>query len=99
MSILSKKKGSGEMDLSRQALIWLHPEALLRFMTSKRWVIQEGHLPEDTKFHHVYYDQQKQVFALVVISNDFKQLKVGQPIPELPPMSFRWWNHEDGEMK
>jgi hypothetical protein len=94
--MLGKKKTSGDLDMSRQALIWLHPEALLRFMTSSRFVINEGHLPEDTTFHHVYYDQNRQVFALVVISKEFKQLKLGAPIPELKPISFRWWKPEDG---
>lgn len=95
MSIFSKDK-SGTIDQSRQALMWMHPEALVRFMTSKRWVINEGHLPEDTQFHHCYYDQQRQVFAVVMISNSFKQVKLGQPLPELDPVSFRWWNHDDG---
>lgn len=94
MSIFKKK--TEQNDVSRQALIWIHPEALVHFMTSSRFVINEGHLPEDTQFHHVYYDQQRQVFALVVISKEFKQLKVGQPIPELKPISFRWWNSKDG---
>lgn len=97
MSILGKKKPAA-VDPSRQALIWMHPEALVRFMTSKRWVINQGHLPEDAAFHHAYYDQQRQVFAVVVTSNSFKQLKVAQPIPELEPIEFKWWNHEDGEM-
>jgi hypothetical protein len=90
------KKADGNIDMSRQALIWLHPEALLHFMTSSRFVINEGHLPEDVVFHHVYFDQNRQVFALVCISSTFKQVKLGSPIPELKPISFRWWNQKDG---
>lgn len=97
MSILGKKKPA-QIDPSRQALIWMHPEALVRFMTSKRWVINQGHLPEDAQFHHAYYDQNRQVFAVVVTSSTFKELKVGQPIPELEPIEFKWWNHGDGEV-
>lgn len=98
MSILGKKKRENN-DNSRQALIWMHPEALVHFMTSRRWVIQEGHLPADTKFHHVYYDQNRQVFAIVVISSEFKQVKMGDPLPELPPITFKWWNTEDGAIE
>ena len=94
MSLFKKKPEQN--NVSRQALIWMHPEALVRFMTSGRWVIQEGHLPEDAQFHHAYYDQQRQVFAVVVTSSEFKQLKVGQSIPELKPITFKWWNHGDG---
>ena len=97
MSLLSRKK-QGPLDQSRQAVMWMHPEALLRFMTSARWVINKGHLPEDAQFHHAYYDQNRQVFAVVIISNSFKQAKLGQPLPELDPIEFRWWNHNDGEV-
>lgn len=97
MSILGRSKDIHKTpDMSRQALLWMHPEAMVRFMTSKRWVIQEGHLPEDTQFHHVYYDSNRQVFAMVLTSKDFKSLKLGEKIPELPPISFRWWKPEDG---
>lgn len=94
--MFGKKSEDGNMDMSRQAMIWMHPEALVHFMTSSRFVINEGHLPEDVQFHHVYYDQNRQVFALVVISKEFKQVKLGSPIPELKPVSFRWWNNTDG---
>lgn len=97
MSILGRSKDIHKTpDMSRQALLWMHPEAMVRFMTSKRWVIQEGHLPEDTQFHHVYYDSNRQVFAMVLTSKEFKSLKLGEKIPELPPVSFRWWNPKDG---
>ena len=97
MSILGRSKDIHKTpDMSRQALLWMHPEAMVRFMTSKRWVIQEGHLPEDAQFHHVYYDSSRQVFAMVLTSKDFKSLKLGEKMPELPPVSFRWWNPKDG---
>lgn len=96
MKLFNEKRPPAQVDPSRQALIWMHPEALIRFMTSQRWVINSGHLPEDTQFHHVYYDAQRQVFAIVVISNSFKELKVGHPIPELKPINFKWWQHSDG---
>jgi len=97
MSILGRSKDIHKTpDMSRQALLWMHPEAMVRFMTSKRWVIQEGHLPEDAQFHHVYYDSNRQVFAMVLTSKEFKSLKLGEKIPELPPVSFRWWNPKDG---
>lgn len=94
-----KKVKSANPDMSRQALIWLHPEALLKFMTSSRWVIQEGYLPEDVAFHHVYYDQNRQVFALVCTSSEFKEVKLGDPLPELPPITFKWWNPENGAIE
>lgn len=97
MSILGRSKDIAKTpDMSRQALLWMHPEAMVRFMTSQRWVIQEGHLPADTQFHHVYYDSNRQVFAIVLTSNTFKSLKLGEKIPELPPVTFRWWNSKDG---
>lgn len=99
MSILTRNKQAEHPDMSRQALIWLHPEALFRFMTARRWVIQEGHLPDDVQFHHVFYDQQRQVFGLVVTSKTFKQVKLGSPLPELPPITFKWWNPSDGEIE
>lgn len=98
MGIFGKKDGT-PIDVSRQSLIWVHPEALTKFMTSSRWVITEGHLPEDVAFHHVYYDQQRQVFAMVLLSSTFKQLKVGEPLPELPPIKFKWWNEGDGAVE
>jgi hypothetical protein len=96
MSILGNRSKDKTPDSSRQALLWMHPSALVHFMTSKRWVIQEGHLPEDVQFHHVYYDSSRQVFAIVCTSNEFKSLKLGAKIPELPPISFKWWNPKDG---
>lgn len=98
MGIFDKKKDENT-DMSRQALIWMHPEALLRFMTSKRWVIQENTLPEDAKFHHSFFDPQRQVFGIVVSSKEFKQVKLGEPLPELDPITFRFWNSSDGEIK
>lgn len=96
MSILGNKLKNKTPDNSRQALLWMHPTALVHFMTSKRWVIQEGHLPADIEFHHVYYDSNRQVFAIVCTSSEFKSLKMGDKIPELPPVSFKWWNPKDG---
>ena len=87
------------IDQSKQAVIWLHPQALVAFMTSQRWVIKEGQLPEDVQYHHVYFDQERNVFGLVVLSNSFKSLKVGEKRPELPPITFKWWNPKDGEIK
>lgn len=99
MSILGRSKDVHKTpDMSRQALLWMHPEALVHFMTSSRWVIMEGSLPEDVQFHHVYYDSNRQVFGIVVTSKTFKPLKMGQQIPELPPIQFKWWKPEDGEI-
>ncbi len=95
---LFNKNQEGAIDQSRQAVAWMHPEALVRFMTSRRWVINEGSLPEDAVIHHCYYDQQRQVFGVVLISSTFKQVKIGDSLPELPPITFRWWNAKDGEM-
>ncbi len=93
-----KKEEKGTIDPSRKAVLWMHPDALLKFMTSNRWVITEGHLPEDTQFHHVYYDSRRMVFGLVCSSNNFKEVKLGEELPELPPVTFRWWNQGDGEI-
>ncbi len=97
--MIGKKKQPASLDQSRQALIWLHPQALFAFMTSKRWVVNDGHLPPDVQLHHVYYDPQRQVFAVVLLSKEFKSLKMGEPLPELPPISFRYWNPGDGELQ
>lgn len=100
MSIIGRKKDMVKTpDMSRQALLWMHPEALVHFMTSRRCVIQEGHLPDDVKFHHVYYDSNRQVFAMVLTSNTFRSLKLGEKIPELPPVTFKWWNSDDGAIE
>lgn len=87
-----KKKDSLQDLQSRLAVIWLHPSSLVRFMTSSRWVITEGHLPEDAQMSHVYWDPTRNVWGLVVMSSEFKELKVGQPMPEMPPISFRFYN-------
>lgn len=94
--MIGRKKKQEGPETSRQKLLWMHPEALVRFMTSSRWAIQEGALPEDARFHHVYFDQNRQVFAIVVTSNTFEPVLAGQPIPELPQISFRWWQPKDG---
>lgn len=77
---------------SRRAMMWMHPQALFSFMTSQRWVINKGHLPQDAKFDHVFYDPIRMVWGVVLISKDFKSLRVGEPMPELPPIEFRWYN-------
>jgi hypothetical protein len=94
------KEKSAESLMSRQAILWMHPTSLLRFMTSKRWVILEGALPPDVQFHHVYWDAQRQVWAVICTSMEFKEVKLGQPLPEIPPVSFRFWNpKKDGELE
>lgn len=88
-----KKKPIGNDDInSRQAVLWMHPSAILPFMTSQRWVITEGALPFDIQFHHVFFDNQKQIFGVVCISKSFDRLYVGQALPELPQVSFRFYD-------
>lgn len=89
-----KKKISKSDLLSRKALLWVHPQAVIRMMTSKRWVITEGNLPEDVQFDHIYWDPRRQVWAVVCISKYFKVLKMGEEIPELPPLTFRAYDAE-----
>ena len=87
------KTDSAPADIqSRRAMIWMHPQSLVAFMVSQRWVITKNHLPPDAKFDHVFYDPQRMVWGLVVISREFKPLKVGEPMPELKPIEFRWYN-------
>lgn len=92
------KKDDGDL-LSRQAVMFMHPQVLLQFMTSAQWVIVENNLPKDIKFHHVYFDQQAQVFGLVCMSKEFKSLKLGAKLPEITPVKFRYWNPADGAIE
>lgn len=73
----------------RQKLLWMHPQALIQFMKSLRWVITDGHLPQDAEFHHVYWDPSRQVWAVVVTSETFPPVLAGHQIPELPQVTFR----------
>lgn len=77
---------------SRRAVLWMHPEAIVHFMVSDRWVINEGHFPEDVQFHSVFWDPKRMVWGVVLISKEFKPVKVGEDMPELPPVKFRWYN-------
>lgn len=86
------KKDTPQSLQSRQALLWLHPTSLVTFMTSSRWVITEGSLPEDIAYSHVYWDPARQLWGIVCMSKEFKELKLGEPLPELPPVKFRYYN-------
>lgn len=87
-----------EIDLSsRQAILWMHPSALVLFMTSARWVIKKGHLPEDVKFHNVFWVPERNVWAVVCTSKEFEPVLAGQKLPELPQVEFRYWNPEKDE--
>lgn len=91
--MFGKSKTSPPADIrARRALLWMHPEAVVRFMTANRWVINKGHLPDDAQFDNVFWDPMRNVWGLVVLSKDYKPLKVGEPLPELPPVEFRWHN-------
>jgi hypothetical protein len=87
----SPKVGHDDLS-SRQAILWMHPTALMPFMTSQRWVITEHHLPEDVQFHHVFWDPTKQIFGIVCMSKEFKPVLIGKQPPELPQVSFRFYN-------
>ena len=98
--MLRKKKISDIDLMSRQAILWMHPTALLPLMTSQRWVVNEGHLPEDVQFHSVFWDANRQVWGVICLSETFKQAIVGQPLPELEPVAFRYWNpSKDGAIE
>lgn len=88
--MFKKIKVKGNND-SRQAILWMHPTALVKFMTSGRWVINKGSLPDDVEYSHVYWDPNRQVWALVLKSSEFKELKMGDQLPELPPVEFRFY--------
>lgn len=97
--MLRKKKTAESLD-SRLALLWMHPNALMMFMTSFRWVINKGQLPADVQFQSVYWDPARNVWAILCKSKDFKELKMGEKIPELPPIEFRWYNPDkDGPIQ
>lgn len=99
--MIGRRKATSEADLqSRQAILWMHPSAILPFMTSQRWVILENHLPADVQFHHVFFDASRQVFGIVCISKDFKKILAGQAAPELPQIKFRYYNPDkDGAIE
>ena len=88
------RKNNPEDANSRQAVLWMAPSALVPFMTSQRWVVHEGSLPADIKFHHVFWSPERQVWGIVCTSESFKIVKAAEKIPELPPVSFRFWNPE-----
>lgn len=85
------KKGEPSDLQSRQAILWMHPSALIPLMTSARWVITEGHLPVDTQYHHVFWDSGKQIWGVVCISKEFKVVKMAQQLPELPQVKFKFY--------
>lgn len=85
---------------SRRAILWMHPTALIHLMTSRRWVVLEGNLPEDVQFHHVFLDPSREVFGIVCLSQEFDQVLLGAALPELPQMKFKYWNPEkDGAIE
>lgn len=87
--MLGKKKKIPADINSRRAILWMHPQALVSMMTSARWVIIDNHLPEDAQFHHVFWDAERMVWGLVVISAEYKPVKMGEKMPELKMMHFR----------
>lgn len=92
---LRRQKLSPDEELSsRRAILWMHPSALLPFMTSARWVITQGHLPEDVKFHHTFLDPTRGIFAVVCTSSEFEPVLAGQAVPELPQVEFKFYNPE-----
>ncbi len=98
--MLGKKNKIAADINSRQKVLWLNPQALIVFMTARRWVINKNELPEDTKYHHVFWSPERNVWGLVVTSKEFKPILAGSPMPELPMMEFRYWNPEkDGPIE
>ena len=88
-----RHKATSEEDLnSREAVLWMHPTAIVPFMTSQRWVINEGHLPEDVKYHSVFWEPTRNIWGVVCTSKEFKPVLVGQKMPELPQVTFRFYN-------
>lgn len=77
---------------SRQRVLWIHPTSLVSFMKSLRWVIVNNHLPADAQFHHAFYDPNRQVYGIVCISADWSPVFAGDPIPELPPIEFKYFD-------
>lgn len=91
------KKNKNPKDLtSRRAILWMHPQAVINMMKSNRWVVVENYLPEDATFHHVFYDSGRMVWGCVIQSADFKPVKIGEPMPELPQVVFKVWEPKDG---
>ena len=99
--MLGKKKVDPQVDLqSRRAILWMDPTAILPLMTSHRWVIVEGTLPEDVTFHSVFWDQNRLVFGIICQSKTFDSLKLAEEMPHLPPVSFRYYDgKKDGVIK
>lgn len=89
---LFNKKNLAISKAARQKVLWLHPTALTAFMKSLRWVIVDNHLPEDAEFHHVFWSPERQVWGCVITSMDFEPLYVGQQIPELPPIKYKFFD-------
>ncbi len=85
------KKANKNLD-GRFAVLYLAPQTLVAFMSSQRWVITKGYLPDDVVFHHVYYLPERQLWGAVCQSAEFKQVLRGAPLPELPPVEFRYYN-------
>ena len=82
---------------SRQAVLWMHPSAIIPLMTSARWVITDGYLPEDIQYHSVFWEAQRQIWGVVCTSKTFKPVLVGQKLPELPQVVFKFYKPgEDG---
>lgn len=94
--MLRRNKQTVEDLDSRKAILWMHPQAVLNLMISNRWVVTENHLPDDVKFHHVFYDPTRQIWGVVVQSSTFKSLKLGEQMPELPQVVFKGWTPEEG---
>lgn len=94
--MLKRKQTTSAIDESRKAILWMHPQSVLSLMTSNRWVVAENHLPDDVKFHHVFFDPTRQIWGVVVQSSTFKSLKLGEQMPELPQVVFKGWTPEEG---
>jgi len=77
---------------SRQKVMWLHPTSLIAFMKSLRWVIVNNHLPADAAYHHMFWDPQRQVYGVVCVSSEWPPVFIGQTVPELPPVEFRFFD-------
>ena len=89
--MLRRKKTAADLN-SRRAVLWVHPQAILAFMTSERWVIVNGHLPSDVTYHSVFWDPMRNVWGVVCQSQSFKPVKLNQEMPVLPPVEFKNYN-------
>ena len=77
---------------TRKKIMYLDPATLIHYVKGGKFEILNPSLPDDTQFMSAYWSDYHQSFGLIVQSQTFSQVQLGEIIPELEqPLLFKTW--------